>query len=304
VTNTGDTHLGSIVLENVELNFTDKSIGQLAPGASVLVYKVLPLTANLTNTVKVTANPTLASGMDVSGASDVTDTDPSEVAVVKSPGDIRSGYKPPVSPAGCLQDNWISANKTGELVCATKDVYLEAIQVKEKLTCSVDDTITISFDGSIRIMKSLKYDVGFYIATDGGDALTGKCSVNGLQAGNDYTVVDKAGGSEKVGQVAWLAKDGADDDKCGDVLTKSDSSNIDLPVAMELTVPCKDENEDGVLDIAICFTWKCDTTNNPNSVCTISQNIPGALTESCFCTRYDIPGVDVDTPVSDPVAPC
>jgi hypothetical protein len=292
--------LGSIVLENAALGFTDQSIGQLAPGASVLVFKVLPLTANLTNTVIVTANPTLASGMDISGAGDVTDSDPSEVAVAKIAGDTRSGFKPPAGPSGCLQDNWSAAGKPGELVCATKDVYLEAIKVKEPKKCSVDDTITISIDGSIRMLKSLKYDVGYYIATDGGDALTGKCSVNGLQSGNDYTVVDKAGSSKLVGSVAWTTN-GADGDACGDVFTTADASNIDLPVAMDLTVPCKDENEDGILDIAICFTWKCDTTNG---LCTISKNIPGALTESCFCTRYDIPGVDVDTPLIDPVAPC
>jgi hypothetical protein len=301
VTNTGDTHLSNIVLENVELAYTDSSIGQLAPGASVLVYKVLPLTANLTNIVKVTANPTLASGMDISGASDVADTDPSEVAVEQRDGDTRSGDKPVATPSGCLQDNWKAAGKPGELVCATKDVYFENLKVKDRLQCSQDQIVTISIDGSMRIIKSLKYDVGYYIATDGGDALEGKCAVSGLTSGNDYKVVDQPRGTKVVGSVAWLTTAGADGDVCGDVLTTADASSIDMPVAMDLEVPCTDQNGDGLLDVAICFTWKCDTTNG---LCTISKNIPGALTESCYCTRYDIENTTVDTPVTDPIAPC
>lgn len=287
-------------MKNLDLGFEDQSIGQLAPGAFTTVVRVLPLTGNLTNVVTVTANPTLASGMDISGAGDVTDSDPSEVAVAPVSGDTRSGQKPQTNSTDCLQDNWSAAGKDGDLVCATKDVFLEAISVKEPTSCTVDETITISIDGSIRMLKSQKFDVGLYIATDGGDALTGTCAVNGLQDGNTYNVVDSAGSSTTVGSVAWTTG-GADGDACGDVFTTADASNIDLPVAVDLTVPCKDENEDGILDIAICFTWKCDATNG---LCTISRNIPGALTESCFCTRYDIPGVDVDTPVSDPIAPC
>jgi hypothetical protein len=189
------------------------------------------------------------------------------------------------------------------VVCATKDVYLEAIKAKTPMSCSAGETITISFDGSIRMMKELKYDVGYYIATDGGDALSGTCAVNGLQQGAaPYKVVDKAGSSNVVGSVAWTTN-GADGDVCGDVFTTAavTASNIDLNVAMDLTVPCKDENEDGILDVAICFTWKCDATNG---VCTIAKNIPGALTESCYCTRYDIPGIDVTSVVMDPVLPC
>jgi hypothetical protein len=207
---------------------------------------------------------------------------------------------PPV-PTPCLQDNWSAAGNDDEVICATKDVYLEAIKLRSPpMTCKLDESITISFDGSIRMMKARKFDVGFYVATDGGDALTGTCAVTGLQSSKTYKVVDKAGSKNVVGSVFWKT-DGADGDECGDVFPTVDASSIDMPVAVDLTVPCKDDNEDGILDVAICFTWKCDTTNN---VCTISKNIPGSATQSCFCTRYDIPDIPAVIPDKSPIASC
>jgi hypothetical protein len=93
--------------------------------------------------------------------------------------------------------------------------------------------------------------------------------VDDLKQGSTYAV-DEAGSSNAVGSVAWTTN-GVDGDACDDVFTTADASNIYLSVAMDFTVPCQDENEDGTLEVAICFTWKCDTTNG---VCTIVKIIP------------------------------
>ena len=95
VTNTGETHLSDIdiVDDNGTPNDTSDDFtachinGPLAPGASQTCdYTVSNVTADVTNTAKVTANPTDSSGTDLPGE-DATDTDDAEVVLYASLGD-------------------------------------------------------------------------------------------------------------------------------------------------------------------------------------------------------------------------
>jgi hypothetical protein len=149
-------------------------------------------------------------------------------------------------------------------------------------------------DASMRI-DGPRNDLGWYVAADGGDALTGKCIVNGLQSAYNYPLVDVAASPTSPGKVVWFKKDGGDDDMCGDVATDKDA-RLNTPILVNAELPCTDENEDGVLDVSICFTWK----NGPLGLCSIQDNIPGTDC-SCFCTRYDIKNIKIDDP---PVKPC
>ena len=90
VTNTGETHLSDIVItddngtpNDTSDDFTACTIaGPLAPGDSQSCdYTVSNITADVTNTATVTANPTDGSGTDLPG-DDVTDTDDAVVDVV------------------------------------------------------------------------------------------------------------------------------------------------------------------------------------------------------------------------------
>lgn len=307
ITNTGDTYLSDIELSNIELKYSDSSIGIMAPKTSKLLVFISTISANLTNNAVVVANPTLADGADISGAVDVTATDPSNV-VLKSglEGDVKQGEKtpyeaPPTNSTKCIQDNWKAANKTDDLVCASKEVYIDPTSVTsdKPLTCTLGETVAITIDASIQIAGP-RNDVGWYVATDGGDALTGQCVVNGFQDnGAAYDIVNA--NSQSAGFVKWTKTDGADGDKCGDVFIVNDgSAKVAIPIMVNVTVPCIDENDDGALDFAVCFTWKTDATNG---MCNFSTNIPGTNC-GCFCTRIDVPNAEVvPTPV-DPVAAC
>jgi hypothetical protein len=79
ITNIGDTHLGSIVLTNNALSFTNSTIGRLQPGGNVTVSFQSTITANLVNTAVVVGNPVSPDGSDLMGVDDVMDNDPSEV---------------------------------------------------------------------------------------------------------------------------------------------------------------------------------------------------------------------------------
>jgi hypothetical protein len=66
-----------------------------------------------------------------------------------------------------MEDNFMYARgrSGGGLVCTAKEVYLDAIQIKDRSTCNSGDDATVSIHADI-IFNAARYDVGWYIATD------------------------------------------------------------------------------------------------------------------------------------------
>lgn len=94
-----------------------------------------------------------------------------------------------------------------------------------------------------------------------------------------------------------------DGDECGDVyLTGEGEGLIDTPITVEVALACEDQNDDGFLDFAICFTWRKEGADE----CTFATNLPEDVTDGCYCTRYDVPNVEVMkiTPPVDDTVPC
>ena len=171
------------------------------------------------------------------------------------------------------------------------------------VACTAGDVVTVKMDGSIRFDDTdARYDVGWYVATDGGDALDGTCKSYGLVAGGDYKVADASGSA--VGKVIWSAAEGGNGDECGDISYDAnvDGASLDIPIFVDLALKCADENEDGLLDVAICFTWKKECGDN--GTCSLEAIIPTTATTGCFCTRVDIDNTSVTIPTKDQVAPC
>ena len=79
VTNTGDTYLNSILINDIALAFSQPLTKCFAPGASQLIPLPGKVKANLTNTAIVTANPVLQDGTDIADIADVTSSDSSAV---------------------------------------------------------------------------------------------------------------------------------------------------------------------------------------------------------------------------------
>jgi hypothetical protein len=292
VQNTGNTHLGSVKITDAELSFADDTIGMLAPGESKLVAFPSTITSTLKNNAVATGNPVLDSGTDISGASDVTATDDSGVVKTAS-GDTKSGERAPYDKSQkCLQNEWKDAGKDGYLVCATRSVVLENVSAAVPGKCKVDEMITLTIKANISIVKGSKKDLGWYVASDGGDALDGFCAVEAVIPNTYYAAA----------QGTTLTN--ADKDSCGDVTIAGDAGQLEnVAIVTELEMPCKDENDDGTLDFAICFTWRSDDNNDGS--CVINNNIPGDLTGGCYCTRYDVPNVDTELPpTGDIIEPC
>ena len=76
-------------VEDEELNFSNgSSIRLLAPGQSTILAVWMTITNDLLNYASVTANPSTSTGVDLVGYEDVSDVDPSEVAMISHGADI------------------------------------------------------------------------------------------------------------------------------------------------------------------------------------------------------------------------
>lgn len=200
----------------------------------------------------------------------------------------------------CIEDNWKLAGKTDSLVCASKEIYVESLTARETALCLPSQPITLTVDASI-IFTGARSDIGWYIASDRSDALVGTCVTNGLKnSGAGYNVVDIATGASTVGAVKWTTSAG--NDECGDVVLRegNTAARMTIPVLVNSTIMCSDENEDRILDVAICLTWKAASDVS----CSLSSIIPDNI-KGCFCTRVNIRNVDYMPDVDDVLyAPC
>ena len=310
ITNNGDVYLKDVTMTNYELVYENTSTSLLAPQASKLMIFKSEITGNMTNIAVITAYPAMANGALIADGTLVTASDSSEVTLISGlNGDDRNGanelYKSPTNSSSCLYDTWLTSPgvnfEAGDLLCVTNEVFVETLSAQNASTCGIGETITLTLDATINIDSS-RNDLGWYIATDGGDALTGTCVVNGLQDnGGQYELLDTntVGNSTRI---EWTSLNGGDDDECGDVLMYGNGhAALSLPILVETTLPCQDENDNGSLDIAICFTWKDIGTDD---VCTFSGMIPTRNT-GCYCTRVDVVNVEVVVPnVVAPIELC
>jgi hypothetical protein len=216
-------------------------------------------------------------------------------APVKGPsisGDIKNGD---VLTSNCMEDNWKASGKNMNLVCTAKEVSLVNLRASTRSSCIIGQNLTISLNGTVQF-NAARYDPAWFIAKDGGDALTGKCFIQPLLKGNLTTVdlFDAVGSTRKVGQIEWTKDFKGSNDACGDIIMNTGGGSVlqSVDIAKDLTLVCDDKNRDGVLDIGICFSWR---EAGADDTCNVKMVYPGAPSK-CFCTRYDIPQVTITQP--------
>ena len=150
VTNTGDTYLNDITIDDSDLgininNLTLISGSQpLAPAGTLVYYYDSTITKDLINTATASGNPTDASGIDLPGATDPTDTDTAQVDQVGPGIDIQKtvylGHNGGTScPGGELVTDINGAQVTYCFVVTnTGDTYLtDVILVDASLSLNV-----------------------------------------------------------------------------------------------------------------------------------------------------------------------
>ena len=169
--------------------------------------------------------------------------------------------------------------------CTANDVTIARVVPDIKEAClSANDTATVQFKFEFVAGASERYDIGLFIATDGGSAKTGNaCYHDFLQESSINGPWDLTGGYGPFKELEKSSKA----DQCGDIESnKTNNYYTQVPV----TVQCQDTNGDGVVDpFSVCTSWD----NNDTGFCTTVKNAFPSEKSKCRC--YD--NVAPDPPV-------
>lgn len=301
ITNNGNTLMTRLHVTNIDLEYTNADLVDLAPNATTIVAVPSTISGNFTNTAIITGTPANAVGEALENLDAIVSKDSSEVIQ-------ETVRKYDLKPTGCLEDAWKDAGNTQDLVCRNKEVFLDSWVSTPRLTCKAGEIIKVNMTASIHV-ASQRYDIGWYVASDGGDSLHGTCEANAFRQGTQYAVTTSKTDATLAGYVSW--NEDKDSDACGDVIIlQGGSANVVVPIAYEQEIKCIDRNQNSNVDINICFTWR---SLERDGKCSLDRNdslgkeidlFPG-LPNKCFCATVDIETINVAEPDTKEYAnPC
>lgn len=176
--------------------------------------------------------------------------------------------------------------------CTASDVRIGTFYNIQNLSCSPGDTVTLFLRAELVAGAKDRYDIGLFVATDGGNARKGACY-------QDYLAPPLAdGGSYNPGAPfpepaggpfynAELVEDPAD--TCGD-LEQGVNTYRDLAPGIGITVPCVDSNGDGLLDVSACASWD----NQKTHTCLGAEDAVPSTKSKCRCETLQVGNVFVE----------
>jgi hypothetical protein len=194
----------------------------------------------------------------------------------------------PSMAQNCIDDVTARTNN-----CTANDVDLEAFQITGIIDgcSSAADTARITARMLVIATSANRWDVGFFLANDGGSARTGQCYRGSVPPPLEADTVDVQPLS---GQGPYLNEDG---DLCGDLEGKVPNV-LDLvhhyqtvndpaygPVDGILEFPCTDVNANGLLDAGWCLSWD---NNVLDAGCLGPGDTAPSTKSKCRCSRLDV----------------
>ena len=204
----------------------------------------------------------------------------------------------------CIQDVWAAHGNKQNLTCTAQDVTLSAANNIDIISggedtvvngvlvhrCFAGQTVTFTADFRMDLTADTRYDVGFYLATDGDPnsdgAKTGLCTataslVTNTDAGN-FINLDAA------------------PDVCGDITGPFNTAHNPLFVETTISTQCP-STPGQQLSLPFCTTWRqpgsnavCEGTGNGS---TTNDAYPGSPSK-CNCGTLAIDIFSVDTEIT------
>ena len=192
--------------------------------------------------------------------------------------------------SACIQTQY-----GGSLGCTSQDVKIASFDLLAVVDgCTgPSDVAQVNLRANLLVGANQRYDIGFFLALDGGNALTGSCYKDWLNPVKAPQGTDPTSTEITSGFGPFLNSDG---DTCGDA--KAVYGQFDKLVGSgspdTLTLPCTDTDSDGFLDVGNCAGWKNQANNDCGSLA--QAGIPDVASK-CYCGRTNI---NVAVPANDP----
>jgi hypothetical protein len=212
---------------------------------------------------------------------------------------------PALQPALAQEDNCIDDVTGWTNLCDVGDVWLGSLENDVSTSCTPGEAITLNLTAGLLATSLERYDVGLFLALDGGTAATGSClhtylppplSSGGFCSGSVGACKKDAdcpegeicmGGYNPAGGSGPFYDAEPEDapDECGDLEPGVDTFYALGPV----TVLCVDSDGDGFLDIGSAVSWD----GQKDTTCTgVSGTRPGTPAE-CQYRAIDVMNVSV-----------
>lgn len=174
--------------------------------------------------------------------------------------------------AVCVADRYTGG---GSPNCTANDVRITNITPALSDVCLfIGDTATAKFTLTITTTATTRYDIGMFIATQGGSALNGTACYHDFLQPAAATLNSPGTPLNPLGVGPFGNFDG---DTCGDTTS---SSSAFYQTQVEVSILCVDNNNDGIVDpVSTCTSWD----NNANTTCNVvTQAAPGTPSK-CAC---------------------
>jgi hypothetical protein len=198
-----------------------------------------------------------------------------------------------------------AADQAGiSLNCTAEDVTIANIDLLAVVDgcAAVGDTAIAEMSLSLEINAAQRYDIGVYISTDGGNAQTGSCFKEYLPpplvgAPTDADLATGYGPYWSGGADADVCGDAEQNDVLVDPVRRLLSTPTDAAAPAQVTLDCRDSDDDGFLDFDYCTGWRNNTKFTCNGLATAGIVQTAA---KCKCGVINI-GIPVPNASAPPV---
>ncbi|MGD9030681.1 MAG: hypothetical protein PVG25_12810, partial [Anaerolineae bacterium] len=197
-----------------------------------------------------------------------------------------------VSECMVARYNAVYGKSEDSLNCTSNDVRLASWElISGPTTCLPGEVISIGVKGQFVAGAGERYDVGVFMAVDGGNAnsLGGQCYQDFLHpVSDDNTGLDLTGGFGPYYNAEITEDPG---DECGDIRQNESTFHTFSMVS----VVCQDSDNNNVADISTCTVWansKSDGSANKPS-CIDESDVTAQTKAKCTCGPITITNLTV-----------
>ena len=211
VTNTGDTYLKNVKVQDQTLNFLENSNGLLAPGATTTMAMEEAIEVDLEGDAEVTGEPAFKDGQQIPGLGPVTDKDPAGVKITYAASIQieKTVYPGHDNKASCSGGEKVTGPQGQRVtycfeVTNTGDTYLNNVKIKDP-ELGLQKSLNISLAPGETVIVGLEDTIQETVHSDAvvtgkpvdgkGDAIPGFGKVTDQDtAGVDLTVPEEENG--------------------------------------------------------------------------------------------------------------